>query len=1155
MNFLSWNVHGLGSSIGASFCKLLNGCDICALYETWAKSDDDFNDFLPGYHKFAKSWTKVTDHGHHPGGILVCVKDSLAPGVKRIKETFKYAITLLLDGDFFGLGQDMLLFCVYLPPQGSTSYEEDQENGVDLLENHIAATLADQDGECSLCILGDLNARTGALRDYVVDDGAAHLPIQDWYPESDFSVPRNSRDAETEPNSFGRSLIQLCHALDIHMLNGRSPQDPDGEFTFVSDSGCSLVDYVLVQPEYYHQIIDFRVDKEDDSDHYPLLFSIPSVKLVSNNSSTYQSEPRTKFTWRPEKAPLFTQRIVDAVSTEFMDTFYLHVAEDRIDLAVDSLVEMYSYAAVEMKQVSTGIKKDSRNNFQGWDQECDEEKKKKINLLNIFRRTRSPSDLENYLRAKKDFKNLCKQKKEYFQCQMREKLKNSMVDVKACWNVIKSFKRSKPENSISPEEWTAYFSNLLNKPSNRDVTFEARIDESISNHDQGNCVLCQTNDPVDLNSEIITEEVINAIKDMPSKKAPGLDGLCIELFKHSTDIAVPMLLALFNRILSTGQFPASWSHALLLPLHKKGSYSDPNNYRGISLLSVVSKIFTKILCTRLTAWAEGSGLLYEEQAGFRKGRSTVDQIFALQAVTQKYLSRRRGRFYVIFVDFSKAFDTISHKHLWHRLMNIGVHGNFLNVLRAMYSQLKTSVLTAAGVSSAFVSSMGTRQGCLLSPLLFILYLNGLSDLCHSLGCQGVYISEEFPNVLSLLYADDLADCADTPGRLQKVIDAIVQYSQLWGLQVNIDKTKIIVFRNGGILRSNEKWFMNGQKLETVTSYKYLGLMFTSRLCWTLAQQTLASQALKAVQLLKCISYKCKGLPPKTLLMLFDKMIVPVLTYGSEIWGYQTRIEIERVQTKYCRFILGVGSSAPVEAVLGDCGRVPIGVSTRVRCIKYWLKILSMEDTRIPRACYNMLYEHEQAGRTNWASEIKNLLCSHGFGFVWFQQGVGNVHAFLLEFENRVRDCASQLWLSDIRANQRLELYYNCKSQLEPEKYLFCIEHNRYIHALARVRVSNHALLIEKGRHLHIDRDSRWCPYCLKHGRHIVETEYHFVLICDQYVELRKKHIAKYYWNNPSYHKFVLLLQSDKITTLNELAEYIYSAMKVRKVELCQVESV
>ena len=227
---------------------------------------------------------------------------------------------------------------------------------------------------------------------------------------------------------------------------------------------------------------------------------------------------------------------------------------------------------------------------------------------------------------------------------------------------------------------------------------------------------------------------------------------------------------------------------------------DPNNYRGISLLSVVGKIFTKIINTRVTQWAEDSRKLHEEQAGYRKTYSCVDQIFNLQSVVQKYLTKRRGRFYCAFIDFSKAFDSIPHVLLWYRLLKTGLHGRVMTVFMDMYKQSSSCVLTPEGLSEFFTNSVGTRQGCLLSPIFFVLYLNSFIEMCKTL--NGVYINEDFPNLNGLLYADDLAELADTVGRLQALLNCLQEFCAKWGLNVNINKTKTLIFRNGVRLRQN-----------------------------------------------------------------------------------------------------------------------------------------------------------------------------------------------------------------------------------------------------------------------------------------------------------------------------------------------------------------
>ena len=372
------------------------------------------------------------------------------------------------------------------------------------------------------------------------------------------------------------------------------------------------------------------------------------------------------------------------------------------------------------------------------------------------------------------------------------------------------------------------------------------------------------------------------------------------------------------------------------------------------------------------------------------------------------------------------------------------------------------------------------------------------------------------------------------------------YSEKWGLRVNIDKTKIIVFRNGGPLRAVERWYYCGQPLETVSFYKYLGLLFTSRLCWSMAQKNLATQSLKSVSLLKYTFHKCGSLPPKTLLNLFDKMVMPSLLYGAEIWGFRTRPEIEHVQTKFCKFVLGLGSSAPNAAALGDCGRYPIAMYAKIRCVKYWLKLLNMNNSRLPRVCYNMLYSHCEAGRHNWATEVKNVLFTCGFGIVWICQGLGDNGSFMVDFKTRLKDCAYQDWHNNVVSNNRLQLYSACKGLLEPEKYLYCVTPRRYMCVVARLRSSNHPLLIEKGRHLCIERNERLCKYCLSQGLNSIETEFHFVMQCNMFKELREKYISKRYWEYPNMDSFIRLLQSDNVTVLNELGHFIYNALNMRE---------
>ena len=138
----------------------------------------------------------------------------------------------------------------------------------------------------------------------------------------------------------------------------------------------------------------------------------------------------------------------------------------------------------------------------------------------------------------------------------------------------------------------------------------------------------------------------------------------------------------------------------------------------------------------------------------------------------KYLTMKKGRFYCIFIDFSKAFDSIQHDLLWDKLIRYGIHGKFLSVLRSMYRSLRSCVNTPASITDYFRCTIGTHQGCMLSPVLFSLFINDLVSYTNKVGCEGIYIDEEVQNLNILMYADDVAEGSDMPIHTQRQINQL-----------------------------------------------------------------------------------------------------------------------------------------------------------------------------------------------------------------------------------------------------------------------------------------------------------------------------------------------------------------------------------------------
>ena len=148
-----------------------------------------------------------------------------------------------------------------------------------------------------------------------------------------------------------------------------------------------------------------------------------------------------------------------------------------------------------------------------------------------------------------------------------------------------------------------------------------------------------------------------------------------------------------------------------------------------------------------------------------------------------------------------------------------------NFWKFLYSKLKSCVKLNGGLNEYFDCCIGTRQGCIGSPKIFSLFINDLVLFLESKCNYGIFVINEIPDVLTLMFADDVASFSDTVVRLQKLIDLIAEFCKMVGMELNLDKTKIVVFRNGGPLRFAEKWFYNGTPIEVVSFYKYLGVYF------------------------------------------------------------------------------------------------------------------------------------------------------------------------------------------------------------------------------------------------------------------------------------------------------------------------------------------
>jgi hypothetical protein len=274
----------------------------------------------------------------------------------------------------------------------------------------------------------------------------------------------------------------------------------------------------------------------------------------------------------------------------------------------------------------------------------------------------------------------------------------------------------------------------------------------------------------------------------------------------------------------------------------------------------MSKLFTTVINKRIEAFCDKNNTISDAQFGFRKGRSTIDAIFILMSLVQKYLNDNK-RLYVVYVDMMKCFDSIYRNALWLKLYKCGIQGKILKIIRDMYQKVKSCVKSCSTYSDFFEYAVGLRQGEVMSPLLFSLFVEDLELYLQNEIDSGLQIDDIV--LILLLFADDLAIVGKSPDEIQKHLDRLLEYCNNWGLSVNIIKTKIMVFRKRGGLLPTEKWTYNGQHIEVVNDFNYLGTVFNYTGNYALNQEHLVGKALKALNVLL---YKCKDydLKPKTL---------------------------------------------------------------------------------------------------------------------------------------------------------------------------------------------------------------------------------------------------------------------------------------------------
>ena len=411
------------------------------------------------------------------------------------------------------------------------------------------------------------------------------------------------------------------------------------------------------------------------------------------------------------------------------------------------------------------------------------------------------------------------------------------------------------------------------------------------------------------NLEVTSDEVYDIIKILKLGKACGADSISHNMLKGTAQTVCKPLSLLFNMSLISQKYPQQWKQAVILPLFKKGDQHNLTNYRPISLLSCVGKIFERVVYKHVHNFLLSNSLFYNMQSGFMPKHSTVHQLIEIHFSMCQSLENKE-HMCMIFCDMSKAFDRVWHRGLFKKLSAYGIKGQLLNWIKDYMTNRQQCVLVNNEKSCNGVISAGVPQGSVLGPLFFLIYINDIADSLIS---------------CSRLFADDtsLSYSSTCINDLERIINSDLEKLKVWSCKwlttFNPSKTEALFISNSKeTLRPLDLIFDN-TALEISSFHKHLGVTLHENAKWSIHIQNIYSSSMKRVNAMRKLKYL---LNRKTLLKIYKCFILPILEYACEVWDGCTAQEcdiLESVQLEAARIITGLPRFCKKEYLYTETG--------------------------------------------------------------------------------------------------------------------------------------------------------------------------------------------------------------------------------------------
>ena len=688
----------------------------------------------------------------------------------------------------------------------------------------------------------------------------------------------------------------LANTIHNHKISRRTTWHSPG------DKYKNQIDYILVQKPYRTSI---RANKtrsfpgaDIGSDHDLVMMTI-QIRLRKNRKT---SNPRIKFNLEKLNDPNVRAEFEAKVGGKFA----LLSKMTEMQEIVDNFVKGTEEVALEVLGKVRKARDPWINN------KILDLRDKRRSLKN--QKGKSDKKMSEYRTVNSNIKAAIKEAREEWMNKECEKIENSLNNnnsKKAFEIVQKLTKKSEKRMSViedkngvlltKPEEvckrWYEYCQELYNYEINTDTEYLKMLKKEAARVEERG----------DL--EILPSEVTEAINSLKNGKAAGIDNIPAELLKAGGEEMHKVMLKICNEAWKKNKWPEQWTKSILIKLPKKGNLKKCKNHRTISLISHPSKVLLRIILSR--SKPQIKQIIAEERAGFSKGRSTTEQITNLRILCKKF--KEKGKtLYHNFIDYRKAFDRVWQEALWAVMKKHNIDHKLVDMIMALYDDTKSTVQVDNTLTDWFKSTVGVRQGCLLSPYLFNIFLEQI--MSEALEGFETAVSINGKPITNLRFADDIALITNSMEKLSELTERLDKASAKMGMEINGEKCKIMQIgkKNNMQDADNIDIQVGNHTIEKVNDFKYLGAYISDNARCEKEIKTRLAMALASMVKYNKI-WRNKKITVNTKVRLLKAVITSIALYGCQSWTLSKEMEkrIESFEFKCYRHMLQIPYTAHV----------------------------------------------------------------------------------------------------------------------------------------------------------------------------------------------------------------------------------------------------